>query len=847
MKQYQKDFQNQITFPLGGIGSGSIGFAGNGALVDPEIRNVPDRDRSFGNTHFAIRAEAAGKRPDCRILCGDVFHDFMGTAYGGYGSRSGAGYGYGLQRNMEGFRHFKDCAFSAAFPFASVQLSDDTFPGSVILEAFNPFIPSNDADSSLPAAFFSVTVENDTGEAIDYTVALSLTNILGKQGRNEYLKEGDRSLLTLYSGQTDPDALDYGNLTVATAGGEVSYQEYWYRQTEWFFNPRTVFLNDLGRGGKLQNRTYDTTASVLDTGTLALHAKVGAKEKHTFRFLLSWFVPNGCADDPRFTENRNQKYRNYYTTCFTDSKAVARYCLREWDRMEQHSRTFSRALAASNLPPVVYDAIQGNLAILKSTTFLRLESGDVWAWEGVERHVGSCMGNCRHVYAYSYALAFLFPALEKKMRQNELNHNMEENGKVHFRTAVDLSEKVDTRACADGQMSEVFHCYREWKLSGDTAWLASQWEKIKRCLEYAWQEGEDSWDPQKTGLLTGRQHHTLDLELFGTHAWLTGFYHLALQAGAEMADAMGESKKSAEYRRICAKGQQALDEKTFRNGYFVQDLDWHCAKALHPFFEDPEDNLYWDKEHGQIRFQPADACEIDQVLADYHADLLGLPPVFLPDHRRSALQTIYETNFLSMRGLDNPCRVFAANDEKGVVMCVWKDSATKPELPLLYAQECMTGFEYAYACNLLQCGMEKEALEVIQAIRDRYDGKKRNPFAEIECGAGYGRAMASYSLLLTYSGFRYDLSRGMIGFCPVHPGTYFWSVEGAWGLAHCTKKTCRIELLYGEVTLQRFITAFEVKEVILREDRLSFAKEGGETVLSTPIPLTAGDTVTLQR
>ena len=34
---------SQISFPLGGIGSGSIGLAGNGRLIDWEIFNRPNK------------------------------------------------------------------------------------------------------------------------------------------------------------------------------------------------------------------------------------------------------------------------------------------------------------------------------------------------------------------------------------------------------------------------------------------------------------------------------------------------------------------------------------------------------------------------------------------------------------------------------------------------------------------------------------------------------------------------------------------------------------------------------------------------------------------------------------
>ena len=44
----------------------------------------------------------------------------------------------------------------------------------------------------------------------------------------------------------------------------------------------------------------------------------------------------------------------------------------------------------------------------------------------------------------------------------------------------------------------------------------------------------------------------------------------------------------------------------------------------------------------------------------------------------------------------------------------------------------------------------------MRTLRDRYDGRARNPFNEYECGHWYARAMASYGLLQGLTGTRYD-------------------------------------------------------------------------------------------
>ena len=108
---------DEISFPLGGIGTGSIGFAGNGRLIDWEIYNRPDKGSVNGCTHFAVKAERDGKLADARVLCGDVHKNLSG--------QTGMNFGFGLTNtSMEGFPHFRGCTFRGEFPMAELELTD---------------------------------------------------------------------------------------------------------------------------------------------------------------------------------------------------------------------------------------------------------------------------------------------------------------------------------------------------------------------------------------------------------------------------------------------------------------------------------------------------------------------------------------------------------------------------------------------------------------------------------------------------------------------------------------------------------------------------------------------------
>ena len=145
-----------------------------------------------------------------------------------------------------------------------------------------------------------------------------------------------------------------------------------------------------------------------------------------------------------------------------------------WDRLLAETRLFQETLFASTLPEVAIDAIAGNMAILKSPTVLRLEDGTFYGWEGLHPTEGCCEGSCTHVWNYQQTLPFLYPALERSMRTADYKYNLRPDGGMPFRIQLPLGAgQWDFRACADGQLGGVLKTYRDWKISGDSEWLAS--------------------------------------------------------------------------------------------------------------------------------------------------------------------------------------------------------------------------------------------------------------------------------------------------------------------------------------------------------------------------------------
>ena len=149
----------------------------------------------------------------------------------------------------------------------------------------------------------------------------------------------------------------------------------------------------------------------------------------------------------------------------------------------------------------------------------------------------------------------------------------------------------------------------------------------------------------------------------------------------------------------------------------------------------------------------------------------------------------------------NNMRSFVMGKESGLVMASWPNG--QPKVPFPYFTEVMTGFEYTAAVGMIYEGQTDDALKCITSIRDRFDGYKRNPYDEIECGHHYARAMASWSSILALSGFQYSGVKKSISFT-ANPGTYFWSNGYAWGTCKVEDKKATLNIISGQLPVSNF-------------------------------------------
>lgn len=817
LRHYDSNHLEQIALPIGGIGTGTVSLGGRGELRDWEIMNVPGKGFSTvtdGNDapFFAIYAKPQDGQATTTLLAGPLYPG----EYQHYEGRP---------INHHGMPRFAEASFDAAYPFGQVRLSDPDLPVKVTVKGFNPFVPGNADASGLPVAVLSYEVTNTSSEPMEVAVCGSMRNFIGKDGSefrvnwkgdyvptgakrniNTHRRTGELEGIYLTSEGVDTASTAYGTIALTTAAvAGVTYRtssvpDDWNRAI-------LDFWDDFSADGELTNKSVSADDDPM--ASLAVKKTIASGQSENFTFYITWAFPNRKAWSPTVIGN-------YYTTRYPDAWQSAMEIVPRIPQLEKTTLSFVNAFLGSSFPEVVKEAALFNLATLRSQTVFRLPSGHLMGWEGVMDRFGSCQGSCTHVWNYEVATPFLFAELARSMRDVEFNYATKENGLMNFRASLPLDHAADgNSAAADGQMGCVMKIYREWQLSGDNEYLRGNWNRIKDVLSYAWIER--GWDGNQDGVMEGSQHNTMDVNYYGPNPQMGFWYMGALRAAEEMAKAMHDKAFAKKCSALFRQGSEWMDTHLFNGEYYEQKMT------------DPVTFEYIDMSDPDATipaWQLGRGCLVDQLVGQYMAHICGLGYLGDKNHIRTTLESVMKYNFVKdfSRHFNN-MRSYVMGSEGGLLMAAWPHG--RLEVPFPYFGEVMTGFEYCAATGMIYEGLTDDALTCVKAIRDRYDGAKRNPFSEAECGYHYARSMASWAPVVALSGFRYSGVDRSMGFTD-RTGCYFWSNGSAWG-------TCRVDgsgsaelnVIGGHLVLERF--SIGQRTVKLRNKHIS----EGQTVTIT--------------
>ena len=678
-------------------------------------------------------------------------------------------------------------ASSAGYPIANVEFSDPDYPLQVSLEAFNPMVPLDTETSGLPAAIFIWRLCNPGPETVDTTVVFSMANAAGHDGLtsleheeeaiwlqpsgpafggnvNQWIDDGAVRGLKLSGTKVPTSALGAGTLAVATPWAETTFLEHWERAG--WYDPLENFWEDFRTDGRLPDEsTADPSPDGRsDIGSLGLCAAIEPGEGVSLPFVVAWHFPNLTNYWDAGSPALNARLGNWYATQFPDAWSVASDVVERLGELTDRTRGFRDTLFSSTLPESVLDAVSSQMSIARTATCLRTSDGVFHGFEGCNDHAGSCPMDCTHVWNYEQALAHLFPELERTMRDTDFLVSTRPSGEMAFRSIlpVSLNYLWDYMPAADGQLGSVLKLFREWQLSGDTDWLQSLWPRAKRAIEWSWEP--NSWDPDRDGVMEGEQHTTYDIEFFGPNAMTGTIYLGALKAAARMAAALGDREAFDRYSEIYLVGSRKLDALLWNGEYYGQ-LVPEAVEVENTGRPDWSPSPLPGGET-ELRYQFGDGCLADQLLGQWFCHVAGLGYV-LPEARvKRTIEAVFRNNWKPDLSKHESCqRTYALNEEAGLLLCTWPHGG-RPKYPFPYADEVWTGVEYQVAAHLIYEGLVDEGLLVVDAVRARHDGVRRNPWNEFECGHHYARAMASWSVLLALSGYHFSALEQKLRFAP---------------------------------------------------------------------------------
>ncbi len=504
----------EFTAPLGGIGTGCINMGADGRLVSFDIFEKPYLpDFSF----FAVKAENGKELVAAKAL-----------------------------GQNEWLEHLRCDSTAFAFPYAEVKYAEPSFPAEITLSAFNPFIPNNDTDSSIPAAFFDFEIKNTSENTLDYSLCAVAENP-HKSGKNTF--SGDiRTNMKCVSMTVCDKVGQEVNMCIATDAQDISYCEYIFAGSTSDSQKAEIFAKRFAGEKYLESKSYNDAPVSNSTGAIAAHITIAPSESKKIRFIISWFAHQLACD-----EDSNMQ-KSYYCRYFSSAQEVATYCFSYWDSFVQSTNILTETLYSSTIPEEVLEAFGKSLVIAKSETIRRNSDGILSPKDRADT---------RQLMRLGYILPYLFPKLERVQLENELI--LPEDKAKSLEALKELLKKPrrENRIHIDIILAKVLAVYRAYKLSGDIEWLREIFPYVTKTLDFVWSKFNPAgWDPDKSGKITFDPETAIKHKACADSAFMQNMYLEALYAAREMASTVKSRKKYREYNLVYQNGRNYSADDT---------------------------------------------------------------------------------------------------------------------------------------------------------------------------------------------------------------------------------------------------------------------------------------------
>lgn len=322
------------------------------------------------------------------------------------------------ENELSGAEQVRCVEFRSLFPFAEMAFVDEKLPVRASLRAWSPLIPHNVKDSSLPVAFFELTLENPLDQPLEVSAMMSLENFVGvggvrvHEGRQRwYFADGSSQFPAVIRGSTLQGLKFLSPRQFEGIGKNVS-GEYLLltdgptTDRGWdALGDGKSLVEDFRNDGELNGQTAKAIGDkVRPAGALCRKILLSPRSKQTVYFVVVWWMPSHVTLDLK-------DHGHFYQREFRDSEKLAAYAFNQRERLARETEARPRLIQDSNLPEWMKRLILNSAAAMFSNTLLTRD-GAFATQENPGRGEGA-IGVLDLRPAFSPFFRTLFPELDR--------------------------------------------------------------------------------------------------------------------------------------------------------------------------------------------------------------------------------------------------------------------------------------------------------------------------------------------------------------------------------------------------------------------------------------------------
>lgn len=835
---------------LGGIGTGSVEICENGELNSFHIFNLgkwADREADKHNLNdlynynrnvlpFYIRTKQCEDIVKIRKLSHDTDEgEFRSLMY---------------SWNKE----IREIQWEPHFPICKLNYIDESLPVKINADFSSAFIPLDAKSSATPGFFVTFTVRNKSSKDVEVSLLGKLKNPINRgmkhrQLQNTLSADNGRVCITMKSKSTDKNPQN-GSMSISANGGEISYIQ---NDFENFFQNYVMYgdfgtteqsylfgFRDTGRlpnlgleelplhildltDEQIRNMSNTQIQSVFEQllniasaaapykriceiderlledrknkcnficllknnmnqllydvqgnetwGDAALCStfKLKPMEKKQIQFLISWHFPNHISEKGNFIGHM-------YDNWFNNAKQVNDFMAENAAELLTKTKDFAIALRDTTVHYSFSENWSNQLnTIIKCSWWSK--AGEFAIWEGY----GSCGFHTMDItFQGSFNLLALFPELQ--LAQMEMGAKLQrEDGRVHHFFTPDFTSVDNGFDRVDMNPQFVLLVCRDYLWTGNIDYLKRLWKPIVRAMESIERlcSNGNCLPDKETASNTYDAWHFKGIPSYIGSLWLA-----SLLAAQRMANDLGETFLSKKWHAMLKKGSESFTKILWNGEYF---------------------SLWVDEE---IRDE---CCMADQIDGQWYAQLIGLGEFIPKEQMTMALNAVLKYNYSDEAGLQNA--IYPGNQKPTIFT-----------YQNVQALANWSGIEFAFASCLLENGMSESAQKLSANVDQRYLNAGRI-FNHQECGDHYYRAMSSWALLLSITGFKLDVPHKTVTIAPNDICIKApWFAPAGYGSFHKQSSSFTIVCNQGNLCFKKLILngSAKIKSISLNGKALDF-------------------------